>query len=260
MKKYDDVSEWYKDMHEELGNANELLIRGSKVKEIIAPQVWLNNPRQRIVNHQDRKWNKHYAIMESMLLFADVDDLKYYEFLNKNMKNYSDDGIKLYGSYGKRIAKYIPSLISKIKNDVYTRQAAITILQAEDISKNTKDLPCTLSLQFLWRDGTLNMIVNMRSNDIMWGFQYDMFMFTVMQEIIANECGMDLGWYLHRPASLHVYEHHYELFDQIVNKYETITMPRLKYDYEGWMFKVDLAIRLINMGMKEDLKNMFNNL
>ena len=44
--------------------------------------------------------------------------------------------------------------------------------------------------KFLIRDNKLNMITTMRSNDIYLGFTYDVFIFTLMQEILANELGM----------------------------------------------------------------------
>lgn len=254
------LADFYHDIYDTINGADQLKIRGSEVKEIIAPQILLNNPRNRVVYHEDRKWNMHYAMMEALLLFKDVDDVKYFSFINKNMKNYSDDGVTLYGSYGKRIAKYIPNIIEKIKNDKYTRQATITILQNEDLAIEGKDMPCTLSLQFLWRDNKLNMIINMRSNDIIWGLPYDIFMFTVMQEIIANECEMELGWYIHRPASLHLYEWHYELFENVANDFVNAPMQTIKHDYCSWLAQGEKAIRLIDLNRKEELKIFLENI
>ena len=70
----------------------------------------------------------------------------------------------------------------------------------------TKDLPCTISLQYLIREGALHCIVYMRSNDLWLGFPYDVFCFTAFQTKLAMELGVKLGTYTHIAGSLHLYE------------------------------------------------------
>lgn len=249
------VAEIYSLLYNDIKEAKQLHVRGSKTKEIIAPQILLTNPRSRVAYHKDRKWNINYAIAEALLLFLQEDSLKYFTFFNRNMEMFSDDGFHVQGAYGRRIAEYIPDIINKIKNDKFTRQAAITILQANDVAKETKDMPCTLSVQFLWRSGKLNMITNMRSNDIIWGFSYDVFMFTVMQEIIANECNMEVGWYLHRPASLHLYERHYDLFENVAKSFEEKEMEKLDYNYKQFEKEALNFLDLVNAFNRIPKKN-----
>lgn len=258
MYECEDVAEVYSAIYEDLANAPRIGPRGKETKELICPQILIRNPRKRLAFHQDRKWNLAYGLAEALLLFLPHNDLKYFTYFNRNMGTFSDDGKTVQGAYGKRISDHIPSIVTKIKNDPTTRQAAITILQADDVSKTTKDMPCTLSLQFIWRDGKLNMITNMRSNDIIWGFQYDVFMFTLMQEIIANTCGLEVGWYLHRPTSLHVYDYHYELFDQVAKEFKSIEMKLDKdYDYADW---VVMGLKYLRMVDNEKQYDFFNDI
>lgn len=205
--------------------------RGKRTKEIIAPTLYLHNPRNRIAYNPIRRFGFKYAFVESLMLFDNAKDLKYFLHYNKNMAKFSDDGYTLYGSYGYRIADYIKLVIDKLKNDNDTRQAVLPILRVEDSFVKTKDIPCTLSLQFLIRDNRLNMITNMRSNDIILGLPYDIFIFTTLQEIIANELEIDLGWYIHRPASLHLYEEHFDLFEDIGENFVNVQITNnCKYD------------------------------
>jgi thymidylate synthase len=46
----------------------------------------------------------------------------------------------------------------------------------------------------------------MRSNDAYWGLPHDVFAFTMIQEIVANELGYKLGSYKHLVGSLHLYD------------------------------------------------------
>lgn len=62
----------------------------------------------------------------------------------------------------------------------------------------------------------------MRSNDIIWGLPYDIFMFTNLQQVIANTLNLKLGWYEHNPTSMHVYSNHYNMLKEMSNTCEPI--------------------------------------
>src|SRR5690606_23614249 len=85
------------------------------------------------------------------------------------------------------------------------------VMSAMKSKQRPKDIPCTLTWKFYARNGKLNMCVDMRSNDLVLGMPYDIFAFTCIQRLIANELGVDVGDYVHTVGSLHLYEKHYEL-------------------------------------------------
>ena len=58
----------------------------------------------------------------------------------------------------------------------------------------------------------------MRSSDIILGLAYDVPAFTTMQEILANELGVDLGEYVHTSNSLHCYERDFVMLNDIVEE------------------------------------------
>lgn len=197
--------------------------RGLSTKELIAPQIIITNPQSRLVYNKDRKYGIFHALTEATCLYSDSDLLKDIGRYNQGMKTYSDNGVTLYGSYGKRISKYLDDIVEKLKSDKDTRQAVLSIYESKDLRAKTKDVPCTENLQFLIRDNKLHLIVSMRSNDILFGFQYDVFMFTMLQETIANTLGIPIGYYIHNAGSLHVYEKYpqfngYEMLDNMTQQ------------------------------------------
>ena len=208
--------------------------RGKQTLELIAPSITLEYPRNRIAYHKDRRFSSKYALIESLMLFDNSNMLRYFSYENANMAKFSDDGLTLYGSYGRRMADLIKPAIDKLKSDKDTRQAVLPILCVEDPYTKTKDVPCTISLQLLIRNNKLNMICNMRSNDIYLGMPYDIFMFTMMQEVIANELEIDIGWYVHRPASLHLYEENFGMFFDLYNNFGNIKITN-NCVYSGWL-------------------------
>jgi hypothetical protein len=203
------VAEFYELASTSLLNGMKAYPRGIETRELISPQIIIEDPRERLVYNKDRKFNLLHALTEGIMLHSPSDEVKHISEFNKNMAKFSDDGIRMYGSYGKRISSYIPSIVKKLKEDTDSRQAVLTIHESKDLNVTTKDVPCTENLQFLIRDDKLIMITNMRSNDILYGFQYDVVMFTLLQETIANELGINVGQYIHNPGSLHVYSKYF---------------------------------------------------
>lgn len=194
--------------------------RGFEIVEIENANIIITNPRNRIITCPERKFNAAYAFGELAWYLSgsnDVDQISYY---SKFQKNCSDDGKTLNSAYGARIfgihnedefVEFYKKIefdqwkncVNKLKEDKDSRQAIIHLHTPND--KKTKDEVCTLTLQFLIRNNKLNMITTMRSNDVVLGFTYDVFAFTFMQELMANELGVGLGIYCHNVGSMHIY-------------------------------------------------------
>lgn len=79
-----------------------------------------------------------------------------------------------------------------------------------------RDVACASSLQFLLRNGRLDALLHMRSNDAFWGLPYDVFLFTMLQELLAAELGLELGVYYHSVGSLHLYAKHIQKARRVV--------------------------------------------
>ena len=52
------------------------------------------------------------------------------------------------------------------------------------------------------------MSVNMRSNDLWFGFCNDQFCFSMLQDMVAKMLGLEVGWYYHFASNMHLYEEH----------------------------------------------------
>lgn len=99
------------------------------------------------------------------------------------MMDYSDDGIFLRGAYGPRVVDQLHYVCDALHKDSMTRQAILTTWRENP--RPSKDIPCTISMQFLIRDQVLHTIVNMRSSDAWLGWPYDVFTFTTISMYVA---------------------------------------------------------------------------
>lgn len=188
----------------------------SMAYEIINANLQLTDPTRNTMCECIRKMPIRYAIGELLWYNSRNITWKAIEPFSKFWKQLSDDGEHVNSNYGWCIHdKYtfdqwemVKQLLTKSPN---SRQAVIHIKEPRDVIRRpTKDLNCTLTLQFLIRENKLDMIVNMRSNDAWLGLPYDVFNFTCMQIQMAMALGVDIGTYYHNTASLHLYKHDLE--------------------------------------------------
>ena len=208
--------------------------RGMEIKELMNVMVTIKNPRNRLAYHKDRAYNLPFNIAELVAIITGENSVEFVSYFNKNVAQFSDDGETFYGAYGPRVLGQISGLLDKLTKED-SRQAVINIYDgSKDLYQETKDVPCTIALQFMIRENKLNLTTFMRSNDLFWGYQYDVFNFTMIQEWIYNELksldkfkDLELGTYTHFATSLHVYERHFKLLESM-HSMEAIEMPSIK--------------------------------
>lgn len=122
-----------------------------------------------------------------------------------------------YGAYGPRTREQFTEVIDELTRDPHSRRALVYVGRPDDLRLAARydptqlDMPCTTTWQFLVRDGRLDMVVTMRSWDLVWGLAYDVPCFVAMQQVAAAALGVPLGEYVHIAGSGHVYDRHWEL-------------------------------------------------
>ena len=152
------------------------------------------------------------------------------------IKRFSDDGVFYFGAYGPKIVDQLPYICKSLNEDLTTRQACINIWREKP--PVSKDIPCTLSLQFIVRRDTLNVIANMRSNDVWLGWPYDNFNFSMiglsvcllMKQMYNKK--LNLGMLHNNAGSRHLYKENFEQAYKVTDSkslgfsYETIRPER----------------------------------
>lgn len=192
--------------------------RGMECKELIAAQLVLTNPKNCLPTLKDRRLNYAYLIIEKFMYLTQICDPKILIAYNNKMADFLNlDKGDFDGAYGPRIAENQQLLYcyNELKNDPDSRRAVVTIHNAKDCQE-TKDSACTLNWHFMIRDGKLDMIVDMRSNDILWGTCLDIPAFCFIQEVMAKWLNIPIGKYVHNTSSLHYYKTTQKHLDEIL--------------------------------------------
>ena len=168
-------------------------------------------PEIRTIVDSKRKWNHEYAEAEwQWYLSGDKSIFKLGDIYGKIPPIWSrmaDPEGNVNSNYGYQWQRndQIGYVIDKLKRDMFTRHACISIFDGKEHDKFATDTPCTYAIQFTNVNNYLNMCVTMRSNDLWYAFCNDQYQFSKLQELICKETKLDMGTYYHFAHNLHIY-------------------------------------------------------
>lgn len=186
---------------------------GDVIGEVINAMTIIEDPTRNIVQSKIRNMPMRYAIGEMLWYMSGNNKLKEIQKFTHGWDRMSDDGEYVNSNYGWCISRKFGFdqwewCKEELVKNPNSRRAVIHIKEPSD--KESKDVNCTVSLQFFIRENKLYMTTYMRSNDLWMGFVYDVFQFTCMQILMSMELELELGTYTHFVGSLHLYKRDYE--------------------------------------------------
>jgi thymidylate synthase len=194
--------------------------RGMPIREFLNLHWTVEDARSNTFENRYRNLSYRFTVAEWLWIWYGHEDVKTIAQYNKNIAQFSDNAVTFFGAYGPRIRAQWGRVLTALMRDKDSRQAVIQIFLP--LPDSSKDIPCTLSVQFLIRDGRLNTIVNMRSSDVWLGLPYDMFNFSMLGNIAAAELRIPQGWISFNLGSSHMYERNREAAGDALN---AVTYP-----------------------------------
>lgn len=174
---------------------------------------YIDEPKDRCINTVFRKWNKDYAEYEWQWYLAGNPNGEKIAERAPIWKSHMDQFGNIRSNYGWQWNRelQLEKVIDKLKSKKETRKALISIYDGKEIDTYDFDTPCTSSIHFQVVDNKLCMTVNMRSNDLWFGFCNDQYCFSRLQELISIELDIEIGWYYHFASNMHLYKKHFNL-------------------------------------------------
>ena len=187
---------------------------------VLIPPIGVSymKPWNNILLRRDGESNPFFNLYEAIWMIAGRNDVESVNHFVRRFEDFSDDGITLNGAYGHRWRTHfgfdqIEYIINKLKTDkINDRRLVLSIWDGQDdLRFKTKDRPCNLQVLFKIVDkstnGTLNMTVMNRSNDLVWGLlganAYNM---AFLHSYISARTGLDQGVYTQISNNLHAYD------------------------------------------------------
>lgn len=112
-------------------------------------------------------------------------------------------------SYPERINDQVEKVIECLKTTPTSRNSIISLWDPtldQDRIGGKMRVPCSMYYQILIREGKVNMLYNIRSNDLMTHWCWDVYLAIKLQEYIASKLDMPTGWFIQQVGSLHSYQ------------------------------------------------------
>jgi len=217
--------------------------RSSQLKYIAAELIWYFSG-DRSVGYIDR-YSKFWKQISTINKPFSENEISFLPNTKEEREDYYNQLVIKYGvvnsAYGDLIFKKKNQFdfsqyhwaFESLANDKDTRQAILHFNTPEHQYEDNRDFVCTLTGMFLIRDNKLNLTVTMRSNDAILGTPTDIPFFCTLQRHMLYHLKplypeLELGVYRHKVHSMHVYERHFDLInDMLTHQFESGSLPSI---------------------------------
>lgn len=113
------------------------------------------------------------------------------------------------------------NVLKELRDNPYSRRATMIYnrpsMHTDYMRDGMNDFICTYANQFFIRDNKLISHYLMRSNDAVFGFNNDIAWAKYVQSKLANDLGIKAGEVIWTAQSMHVYERHFYLLEELMN-------------------------------------------
>jgi len=120
----------------------------------------------------------------------------------------------------------LKAVIQTIKNNPDSRRLIVTAWSPEDIPYMALP-PCHTLFQFYVLNNKLSCQLYQRSADIFLGIPFNIASYALLTHMIAHECNLEVGDFVHTLGDAHIYVNHMEQIQTQLNR-KPLTLPSLK--------------------------------
>lgn len=203
-------------LHDLLQNGERSAPRGRAIREKRPMVLRIPDARLGFVQDPTRKLSPGLMVVEPFQMVWGISVPDMLGAVAPNYKQFVNPATgQMDGAYPPRIAAQLPYMLDLLKRDPDTRQAVLSIYGPQD-QHESRDVPCTETLQFFVRDSKLELLVNMRSSDAWLGIPYDFAQFTLLQLAVASDLEIEPGQFTLTAGSSHIYERDVERIERFL--------------------------------------------
>lgn len=226
-------------------------------REILADSFTIEAPRERLLRVAARRISTKFLVANTVWTIAGGHEAAMIASYNAKARDFARDRSHFEASFGARLfspGNQLRHVERRLRADPESRRGTAVIYVPEDTLTDRLDVPCALALQFLIRDGRLHAIAVMRSQSAAMVMPYDVFLFTMLQEILAVRLSIPLGNYIHMAGSMHYYKEEEDLVRKILADGipEQSSMPAMQEASDGILEEVVQAEQEIRLASRFD--------
>ncbi|MBD8068079.1 thymidylate synthase [Bacillus sp. PS06] len=121
-------------------------------------------------------------------------------------------------------------VIQTIKTNPDSRRLLVSAWNPEDVPSMALP-PCHTLFQFYVADGKLSCQLYQRSGDIFLGIPFNIASYSLLTHLIAHECGLKVGEFIHTIGDAHIYTNHIDQVKEQLTR-EPKALPTLVLNQE----------------------------
>ena len=135
--------------------------------------------------------------------------------------------------YGRTISKYqmMDKLLHGLITDPFSRRHIMNMYQYSDLEETKGLYPCAYETIWSVRNSNDGLILDMtliqRSNDFITAGAINKIQYTALLMMVAKHCNFKIGKFCHLVQNLHIYDRHFDIVTELLNKKPLNIQPKL---------------------------------
>ena len=119
--------------------------------------------------------------------------------------------------YKEGLFDQVDRVLYDLKHNPASRRILTNLYNFEDLHEMHL-YPCAYSMTFNVSNGTLNAILNQRSQDMLAANNWNVCQYSILLMMIAQVCDMEAGELVHVIADCHIYDRHVPVIKELISR------------------------------------------
>ena len=135
------------------------------------------------------------------------------------------------------IIDQLKNVVEQIKTNPDSRRHMVSAWNPAEIETMALP-PCHTLFQFYVNDGKLSLQLYQRSADLFLGVPFNIASYSLLLQLVARECDLELGEYVHTIGDAHIYDNHMDAVDEQLSR-TSYKPPTIKINSDKSMFELE---------------------
>ncbi|TDM31822.1 thymidylate synthase [Macrococcoides canis] len=158
------------------------------------------------------------------------------------MKRFGDLG-NVYGKQWRqfetkdRVTDQLKDVIEQIKTNPHSRRHIVSAWNPGEIDSMALP-PCHTMFQFYVNNNKLSCQLYQRSADVFLGVPFNIASYSLLTHLVARECGLEVGEFIHSIGDAHIYSNHIEAVETQLSR-SSFDAPKLQINTDKDIFNIE---------------------